>query len=190
MTPRLAIPELVVRLRQRYALRWQGIHGAPHWARVRWNGLALAERTGANRTVVELFAMVHDVCRSNDHHDPQHGARAARVRARTARLGDLDLGHGSRTARLRLHAPQRRLYRGGCDGQTCWDADRLDLGRVGSASPALSLHCCCQGALAAGNSLSDAACWRVASHGSAAAFDLVFDLLLAGFGHTGLPRSP
>ena len=69
MTPRLVNVELVARLRHRFALRWKDIHGAAHWARVRWNGRALAERTGANRTVVELFAMVHDVCRQNDHHD-------------------------------------------------------------------------------------------------------------------------
>ena len=55
MTGRLVTRELVSRLRTRFALRWQGIHGASHWARVRWNGLALAEHTGANRTVVELF---------------------------------------------------------------------------------------------------------------------------------------
>ena len=77
MTPRLVTPQLVTCLRQRFSLRWHGIHGASHWARVRWNGLALSERTGANRTVVELFAMVHDVCRDNDSHDPLHGARAA-----------------------------------------------------------------------------------------------------------------
>ena len=77
MTARLIDRVLVGHLKQRFALRWRGIHGAAHWARVRWNGLALAERTGANRPVVELFAMVHDVCRQNDGHDPQHGARAA-----------------------------------------------------------------------------------------------------------------
>ena len=131
MTPRLVTPELVTRLRQRFSLRWHGVHGASHWARVRWNGLALSERTGANRTVVELFAMVHDVCRDNDFHDPLHGARAAQflqeLRGSVISISDTE-------AKLLAYACTHHS-----DGhteadvtvQTCWDADRLDLGRVG-----------------------------------------------------------
>ena len=131
MTARLVSPELVGVLRHRFALRWKGIHGAAHWARVRWNGRALAERTGANRTVVELFAMVHDVCRANDHHDPQHGARAA------------TFVHELRGSVIWISEAEAQLLAYACthhsDGyteadvtvQTCWDADRLDLGRVG-----------------------------------------------------------
>lgn len=130
MTPRLVTPEFVSRLRQRFSLRWQGIHGASHWARVRWTGLALCERTGANRTVVELFAMVHDVCRDNDHHDPLHGARAARFL------------HELRGSVISISDTEADLLAFACthhsDGhteadvtvKTCWDADRLDLGRV------------------------------------------------------------
>jgi uncharacterized protein len=131
MTARLVSPELVGLLRHRFALRWKGIHGAAHWARVRWNGRALAERTGANRTVVELFALVHDVCRQNDHHDPQHGARAA------------EFVHQLRGSVIWISDAEAALLAYACthhsDGyteadvtiQTCWDADRLDLGRVG-----------------------------------------------------------
>jgi len=131
MTPRLVTHQLVTCLRQRFSLRWHGIHGASHWARVRWNGLALSERTGANRTVVELFAMVHDVCRDNDSHDPLHGARAAQF------LQEL------RVSVISISDTEAKLLAYACthhsDGhteadvtvQTCWDADRLDLGRVG-----------------------------------------------------------
>ena len=66
-------PELIDFIRQRFQLDWQDIHGAPHWARVRQNGLILAQWTNANRKVVELFAFLHDVERQNDGHDPEHG---------------------------------------------------------------------------------------------------------------------
>ena len=47
---------LIRNIRAQFALDWNGIHGAPHWARVRANGLRLAESTGARVPVVELFA--------------------------------------------------------------------------------------------------------------------------------------
>ena len=69
--------ELIEELRSQFALDWGGIHGAPHWSRVRVNGLILAKQTGANICVVELFAFLHDSRRFNDDYDPEHGARAA-----------------------------------------------------------------------------------------------------------------
>ena len=117
--------------RQEFKLDWEGIHGAPHWARVRHNGLILAQQTGANRRVVEYFAFIHDLGRLNDNHDPEHGDRAALIAEKIA--GDL----------IKVDAVELDLLmeacRGHCDGHleadvsvmTCWDADRLDLGRVG-----------------------------------------------------------
>jgi uncharacterized protein len=126
------IPSTIIHaVRARFALDWNGIHGAAHWARVRLIGLRLAERTGACREVVELFAFLHDSCRRNDGHDPLHGKRAAAfaqsLHGHAFELGQEDL---------------RRLLtacRGHSDGHshgdvtiaTCWDSDRLDLGRVG-----------------------------------------------------------
>lgn len=75
---------LLALLRERFALDWRGIHGAPHWARVRKNGLVLAERTGASRRVVSLFAFLHDSCRTDEGRDAKHGQRAAALAAITA----------------------------------------------------------------------------------------------------------
>lgn len=123
--------ELLKYLRPRFALDWRGIHGAPHWARVLDVGLRLAEQTQANVRVVEAFALLHDSCRINDVADPGHGSRAADL---AARIND-DL--------LQLHPAELSLLIEACTGhscglleadvtvQTCWDADRLDLGRVG-----------------------------------------------------------
>lgn len=118
-------------LRGRYRLDWRGIHGAGHWIRVRANGLRLAPLTGADPIVVELFAVLHDVCRWGDGSDMEHGARSAEL---VVELCD-DL--------LRIRNEQAELLSFACryhshgrteadvTVQTCWDADRLDLGRVG-----------------------------------------------------------
>ena len=76
-SPFMLTRPLIAHLRKHFALDWQGIHGAPHWARVRANGLRLAEITGAHQAVVELFAFLHDSCRLDEYEDPGHGGRAA-----------------------------------------------------------------------------------------------------------------
>jgi uncharacterized protein len=114
-----------------YALPWDGDHGIAHWARVLENGLRLAGETGAVVEVVRLFAVLHDSRRLNEYTDPDHGPRAAEfARALRGRLIDLP-------------EPEFRLLHRACAGhthelthpdftiRTCWDADRLDLGRVG-----------------------------------------------------------
>jgi uncharacterized protein len=125
------IPLILEVILEDYVLPWSGCHGIAHWARVLENGLRLAEETGANVEVVRLFAVLHDCRRINDHTDPDHGPRAAAF-ARTLRGRLFDLPE-----------PEFRLLHRACAGhtherthpdvtiQTCWDADRLDLGRVG-----------------------------------------------------------
>jgi len=117
--------------RKEFRLDWYGIHGASHWSRVRLNGLILAEHTGANTKVIEYFAFIHDLGRYNDDYDPEHGQRAAVIAEKIA--GDLiDVTEGE----LKLLT---EACHGHSDGHliadvtvmTCWDADRLDLGRVG-----------------------------------------------------------
>ena len=71
---------LVLQLRHQLEIDWWGHHhGIAHWARVRANDLTLADRTGANRHVVELFTFFHDSRRFNEHVDDGHGARGASV---------------------------------------------------------------------------------------------------------------
>ncbi len=62
--------ELIRTIRERFALQWDGIHGAPHWERVRDNEVRLAESTGAKIEVIEIFAWLHDSRRRNDSRDP------------------------------------------------------------------------------------------------------------------------
>ena len=118
-------------IRNQFCLDWFGIHGAAHWARVRVNGLQLARTTGANVKVVELFAFLHDAQRQNDGRDPEHGERAAGLAHElNGQFFSLD-----RPELLLLEHACREHSNGGLEAdatvQTCWDADRLDLGRVG-----------------------------------------------------------
>jgi uncharacterized protein len=124
----------------RFALDRRGVHGVRHWTRVRENGHRLAKQTGADRLVVELFAALHDCCRENERTDPEHGRRAAdfaaTLRGSVIRLPDDDF------ARLIDAIRDHDAGRTSTDPTigTCWDADRLDLGRVGRrpATPCLS----------------------------------------------------
>jgi uncharacterized protein len=106
-------------------------HGPDHWQRVEANGLEVARHSGADVRVVRLFAVLHDARRLTDGADVGHGRRAADLAAELrGRLFDLD------------DAAFALLY-DACAGHelggvslnstigTCWDADRLDLPRVG-----------------------------------------------------------
>lgn len=115
----------------RFSMRLDGIHGLAHWKRVHENAVYLARHSGADRLVVQLFAYLHDCCRESDGCDSGHGERATEF-AQSLR-GDI----------LKVTDDQFELLRYACEhhekGQTsdnatvgsCWDADRLDLGRVG-----------------------------------------------------------
>jgi uncharacterized protein len=128
---KLNIPAVLKAVFEDYALPLDGHHGVAHWARVLENGMRLAEETGANIEVVQLFAVLHDSRRLNESTDPEHGPRAAEfaveLRDRVFELSDHEFGllhnacHGH--THLRFH-PDVTI-------QTCWDSDRLDLGRVG-----------------------------------------------------------
>ena len=107
------------------------VHGPSHWRRVERNGVLLATRTGADITVVRLFALFHDSRRENDGWDDGHGARGAEYAA-AIRGSAYDLPN-DRFGVLQYACVWHT------DGErhddttiaTCWDADRLDLGRVG-----------------------------------------------------------
>jgi uncharacterized protein len=122
---------LLAEIRRQFLLDWHGIHGAPHWTRVRHHGIRIAKARGADSLIVTLFAFLHDSRREHDGRDRYHGSRAADyAEALNGKYFDL--------ARLRIDKLLVAM-RSHSDGeihpdptiQTCWDADRLDLGRVG-----------------------------------------------------------
>lgn len=124
-------PRLIQAILKQYRLSTEGLHGPKHWARVLENGRKLAPHTGAKLEVVELFAVFHDACRMNDDWDQGHGSRGADLaisfRGKYFDLADEDF-KALRVA-CRLHTDG--LTTGDPTVITCWDSDRLDLGRVG-----------------------------------------------------------
>jgi uncharacterized protein len=107
------------------------IHGPSHWQRVDTFGLNIAKTSGADLTVVRLFALLHDSCRQDDGADLDHGPRAAEMLDRIVpTVFAIDPG------RFDLLKETIRLHTFGQTTNdptigTCWDADRLDIGRVG-----------------------------------------------------------
>lgn len=116
------------------------IHGLTHWRRVAENGRTLCAHTpDADPEVVAAFAALHDSCRENDGRDPEHGTRAASLAHQLQQAGILPLNHARlRVLRLALIAHDRGEVSTDPTIGVCWDADRLDLVRLGRrVNPAL-----------------------------------------------------
>lgn len=123
--------ELLQYIRDQFKIDWHGIHGANHWARVLHHGQYIAKVREGDQLVVELFAFLHDSCRWDDYRDPLHGERGA------------EFAYGVNGQFFHLDSKQLdslcfaiKHHSGGdvstnATIQSCWDADRLDLGRVG-----------------------------------------------------------
>lgn len=127
----ITLPTLLQRVRKDFRLNWFGEHGGSHWARVLHHGRYLAQITGANVRVIELFAVLHDSQRFNEYEDPDHGHRAAKF---ARGLGLHVLGLDRNELRLLMFACEEHsngLIDADITVQCCWDADRLDIGRVG-----------------------------------------------------------
>jgi uncharacterized protein len=125
-------PKLVAYIEKNYRLNINGLHGWHHWVRVWENGQRLAQQNGADLTVVALFAFTHDMARCVDHIDPGHGARAAQrikdhLQGKIFHLSPQQIDW--LVEAVRLHT--KGLLQGDLTVMTCWDSDRLDLGRAG-----------------------------------------------------------
>ncbi len=124
-------PALIQAILDQYTLALDGVHGVTHWARVLENGRRLAARTNANLAVVQLFAIFHDAKRRNEGRDHGHGRRgaeyAAELRGTLFTLSD----HEFSLLYTACAHHTDGLTEGDVTVRTCWDADRLDLGRVG-----------------------------------------------------------
>ena len=107
------------------------IHGISHWDRVAQNADALLT-SDVDELVVKAFAYIHDVERTNESDDWQHGPRAALLvdEIRFSVLGFLnDQEIEQLKEACRLHTLRHRTEDPTVNA--CFDADRLDLGRVG-----------------------------------------------------------
>ncbi len=108
------------------------LHGLMHWKQVERNGLLLANETGADVAVVRLFALFHDSKRADDGFDMEHGPRGAEFAKTNFEEHRLDITREQFDKlyhACKYHTTELRS--GDATIDTCYDADRLDLGRVG-----------------------------------------------------------
>jgi len=133
-------PELIHDILAGYRLPLMGKHGVSHWGRVLDIGLRLANSTGAQSRIVMLFAIFHDARRETEYSDPGHGRRGADLatilRPKYSPISDREF----ELLRYACEYHADGLTNADITVQTCWDADRLDLWRVGQ-SPQSDLLC-------------------------------------------------
>jgi uncharacterized protein len=115
-------------------------HGENHWKAVALAGLWIAEKTsGADLGLVLAFSLLHDLMREDEGEDPQHGHRAAILLSALLRHPGLD-GFAADTERardlrfaIRHHCwPEHARHHHNPSVGVCWDADRVNLWRVGT----------------------------------------------------------
>ena len=123
---------------------WQSpIHGTSHWLRVREHGLFLAKQNNGDEAVVEYFSILHDCQRWNEYDDPKHGPRAAQYALKHRSLINLNESQFSLLQRAcagHTYARPDKTKRPNPTLACCWDADRLDIGRVGIQPSARYLY--------------------------------------------------
>lgn len=106
-------------------------HGVEHWDRVAKFGRMLYQE-GVDMDVILAFAYLHDSERKDNAMDIEHGKRASLLidRIRETELRALSDGQITKLKRAcELHTTEHRT--GDTTIDTCFDADRMDLLRVG-----------------------------------------------------------
>ena len=93
----------------------------------------MAKETNADKDVVVLFALFHDCDRKTDGSDPLHGMRGSEMAGKfKEKYFDLSEEKLEKLIYACDHHTEGRINDDPTIG-TCWDADRLDLPRVGIA---------------------------------------------------------
>ena len=125
----------VSKLRRFSASRWPigmgETHGVKHWDRVAKFGRLLYQ-DGADMNVIMAFAYLHDSERIDNEEDVNHGKRASKLidAIRYSQLKELSDEQIEKLKRAcELHTIEHRT--GDITIDICFDADRMDLLRVG-----------------------------------------------------------
>jgi len=92
----------------------------------------LAKYTGANTSVIELFAVFHDSCRESDGTDPMHGPRGAVLALELWEEGLFECTPEElEVLQIACFGHTSHQQHSDITVATCWDADRLDLPSIG-----------------------------------------------------------
>lgn len=111
-------------------------HGLDHWFRVWKTGLLLGrDDLSVDMEVVAMFALFHDSMRLNDGDDKAHSTRGYRLWERYKQMSpDIEAIFTHRQEELLFEACVEHNSGFRTTNPTiavCWDADRLDLHRLG-----------------------------------------------------------
>jgi uncharacterized protein len=119
----------------------RSIHGPEHWEQVERNVIELGESTpGCDIEIARLFAILHDCKRHDEEVDKEHGKRAAEFARELHDKGLLDIDPDQfSTLIFAIKHHNDGLVSSEPTIGVCWDADRLDLPRVGIAPVAVML---------------------------------------------------
>jgi len=114
-----------------------GVHGFSHWRNVYKFGKQIADQNGADKKVIYFFSVLHDYCRANEYEDPSHGERAINFCNSFPEYLNKDQIEVLKFAVKNHNLSPKELTKidspliDNITIQTCLDADRLDLPRIG-----------------------------------------------------------
>ena len=123
-------------IKKDFKIDYYGTHGINHWERVYENTQVLSSHYKIESEVFELFALLHDSKRENEHIDKYHGKRASLFVQELLSKNIISLD--AEDAKRLLYACANHTYSDKKNPlfddlivQICFDSDRLDIGRVG-----------------------------------------------------------
>ena len=123
-------------VKNNFKLDLYGVHGIYHWQRVYKNTQILSTYYKINSPVFELFALFHDSKRENEYSDIHHGVRASEFVEKLIKEKKIILDENDKNRLLyaisnhTITDEENSLFND-LIVKICFDADRLDLGRVG-----------------------------------------------------------
>ncbi|RTK97051.1 MAG: hypothetical protein EKK64_02315 [Neisseriaceae bacterium] len=127
------IQSIFEQARKEFALKEKSYHGIWHWEKVERNALEIANHTElCDHIVVQLFGILHDSKRKDENEDLNHGLRAANFAKSLYEEGKLLI---TKKQLQKLETACEFHEKGEISKDptigACWDADRLELTRVG-----------------------------------------------------------
>lgn len=119
-----------------FHLDLNGDHGILHWERVYINCLKLSKYYQVNSEVFELFSLLHDSKRKTEYEDIEHGKRSGLFIKELINNRIIQLSNEDKKRLIFAcsnHTKPNKNAKLYLDPvvQICFDADRLDIGRVG-----------------------------------------------------------
>lgn len=126
-------PEILDLIISQFKLGIDTVHGIKHWHKVYEIGNYLAKQTKADIEVVNFFAYFHDAKREDEYDDLEHGQRAAIFVEKLFNNKQIKISQSQFELLVFAyrHHNNSSIKSDNMTVQTCWDADRLDLWRVG-----------------------------------------------------------